>query len=68
MIATPAMLASLGPGELLVKIVREGWTIPPDHVAIARANRALSDFATKPGAFRGRVPNDSQVECLAGVA
>lgn len=68
MIATPAMLAKLEPGELLVRIVRDGWTIPPDHVAIARANRALRNFDAEPGAYRGRAPNDSQAECLQGVA
>lgn len=68
MIATAAMLASLAPGELLVRIVRDGWTISPDHVAIARANRALCNFASEPGTYRGRAPNDSQAECLAGVA
>lgn len=68
MIATPDMLASLEPGELLVRIVRDGWTIPPDHVAIARANRALRNFDAEPGTYRGRAPNDSQAECLAGAA
>lgn len=66
--ATPDMLAALEPGELLVHIVRDGWTIPPDQAAIAQANRALGAFATKPGAFRSRTPNDSQAECLAGAA
>lgn len=66
--ATPEMLAKLAPGELLVKIVRDGWTIQPDHVAIARSNRALCDFAAKPGKFRSRVPNDGQVDCLEGAA
>jgi len=68
MIATPEMLAALEPGELLVRIVRDGWTIPPDQIAIAQANRALGDFAPKPGAFRSRTPNDNQTECLAGAA
>lgn len=68
MIATPAMLAKLEPGELLVRIARDGWTIPPDHVAIAQANRALRHGATQPGTYRGRAPNDSQAECLAGAA
>lgn len=68
MIATAAMLASLDPGELLVRITRDGWTIPPDHVAIAQANRARCNFTPDPGTYRGRAPNDSQAECLAGVA
>ena len=68
MIATPAMLANLEPGELLVRIVRDGWTIPPDHVAIAQANRALYHFDAEPGAYRGRAPNDGQAACLEGAA
>jgi len=67
-IATPAMLAKLEHGELLVRIVRDGWTIPPDHVAIAQANRALCHFDGEPGRYRGRAPNDSQAACLAGAA
>lgn len=66
--ATPAMLAAMEPGELLVRIVRDGWRIAPDHAAIAKANRALRDWPTRPGTFRGRVPNDSQRECLEGAA
>lgn len=34
----------LRPGELLVRTMRDGLTIPPDHVAIARANRALRNW------------------------
>lgn len=68
MIAIPDMLASLPPGELLVRIVRDGWTIPPDHVAIARANRALRHFDAEPGRYRGRTPNESQAACLEGAA
>lgn len=67
-LATPAMLASLEPGELLVLIVRDGWRIPPDHIAIARANQALRDWPARPGTFHGRAPNDSQVACLEGAA
>lgn len=66
MIATSEMLASLEPGELLVKVVREGWTILPDHAAIAQANRALRCGDANPGAYRGRTPTDRQAECLAG--
>ena len=64
--ATPEMLASLAPGELLVRIIRDGWTIAPNHVAIARANQALCNFATAPGTYRGNAPNSSQTECLEG--
>lgn len=64
--ATPAMAAALEPGELLVKIIRDGLTIPPDHIAIARANRALRDFPRTPGPYRGNTPNDAQAECLEG--
>lgn len=66
MIATPEMLAALEPGELLVRIVRDGWTIPPDHAAIANANRRRRDFSPAPGTYRGRVPTDRQDECRAG--
>lgn len=65
---TPAMLAALEPGEWLVRCVRDGWTIPPDHVAIARANRRLRDFATEPGAYRSHAPDARQTACLAGAA
>lgn len=65
---TADRLAALEPGELLVRIVRDGWTIPPDHVAVAQANRALGHFEAEPGAYRGRAPNASQVECLEGSA
>lgn len=68
MITTPAMLDALEPGELLVRIVRDGWTVPPDHVAIAQANHALCHFEAEPGTYRGRAPNDSQAECLEGAA
>lgn len=64
--ATPEMLAVLEPGELLVRIARDGWTIPPNHTAIAQSNHALHDFDARPGTFRSRAPNDSQAECLAG--
>lgn len=66
--ATPEMLAALEPGELLVRIVRDGWTIPRDHTAIAQTNRALCDFDARPGTFRSHAPNDSQADCLAGAA
>lgn len=65
---TADRLAVLEPGELLVRIVRDGWTIPPDHIAIARANRALCHFEIAPGAYRGRAPDDRQAECLEGAA
>lgn len=68
MIPTPAMLAMLEPGELLVRIVRDGWTIPPDHIAIARANRALCHATLWTGTYHGRAPNDRQAECLEGAA
>lgn len=64
--ATPAMLATLKPGELLVRVVREGWTIPPDHTAIAYANRALSRDVPDAGTYRGRAPNVHQTQCLKG--
>jgi hypothetical protein len=64
--ATPAMLASLTPGELLVKITRDGWRIKPDHVAIAQSNQALRNFVATPGKYRGRMPNKAQVDCLEG--
>jgi hypothetical protein len=67
-IATPAMLAALEPGELLVKLMRDGWTIPPDHVALAQANRARCRFEPEMGVYRGGVPNDRQTECLEGSA
>lgn len=66
MIATPEMLAALEPGELLVRIVRDGWTIPPDHAAIADANRGRRDFSPAPGTYRGHASTDRQAECLAG--
>lgn len=68
MIATPVMLAKLEPGELLVRIVRDGWTIPPDHVAIAQANRALYHFDSEPCTYRGRAPDERQAACLEGAA
>lgn len=34
----------LEPGELLVRILRDGLTISPDHVAIAKSNRALRNW------------------------
>jgi hypothetical protein len=37
-------IESLEPGELLVRIVRDGMTIPPDQAAIAKANRALRNW------------------------
>lgn len=52
MIATPAMLRALEPGELVVKVFRDGWVIQPNHLAIARANAALANPASetdKPG-------------------
>jgi hypothetical protein len=64
--ATPEMLAALEPGELTVKVVREGWQLPPDHVAIARSNQALRNFAATPGSYRGGVPNEAQIDCLEG--
>jgi hypothetical protein len=48
--------------------MREGWTIPPDHVAIAQANRARCHFEPEMGTYRGREPNDAQAECLEGAA
>lgn len=66
--ATAAMLAAIGPGELLVRVVRDGWTIPPDHAAIARANAAIRDFRTTVGTYRGHDPDERQAECLAGAA
>lgn len=66
--ATPAMLAALEPGELLVRLTRDGWTIPPDQVAIAEANEALRDFALEPGRYRGRTPSDAEMACLEGDA
>lgn len=68
MIATAAMLAALDPGEMLVRILRDGWTIPPDHIAIARANRALRHFGVDPGTYRGHAPDARQTACLEGAA
>lgn len=64
--ATADMLAALDPGELLVRITRDGWTIPPDHVAIAQANAAIRGFRTTVGTYRGRPSNEAQAECLEG--
>lgn len=66
MIATAATLTSLEPGELLVRIVRDGWTIAPDHLAIAQANRALHNGGQRVGDYRGAEPNAAQLECLRG--
>ena len=58
--------ASLEPGELLVRVLRGQMTIPPNQVAIARSNRALSNWGQRQGEYRGRQPNDAQRECLEG--
>jgi hypothetical protein len=42
---TPATLPALQPGELLVRVLRGELTIPPDHLAIARANWRLRNWA-----------------------
>lgn len=79
-IMTADRLAALEPGELLVRIVRDGWTIPPDHIAElavflvpARTNtawfhRAL-ELGAKPRFFRKRpvfvgAPHNCPVDCL----
>jgi len=57
-------LPKLEPGELLVRVLRGEMTIPPDHAAIARSNRALSNWGQRRGEYRGRQPNEAQRECL----
>ena len=44
---------ALEPGELLVRTMRDGLTIPPDHVAIAKANRALRNWTVYVNPERG---------------
>lgn len=63
---TPTALAALAPGEWLVRCLRDGWTVPPDRFAIARANAAIQSFGTRTGAYRGGEPNQDQRECLEG--
>lgn len=40
-------VAALEPGELLVRILRDGWTIAPDFVAIAKANWTLRNWRSE---------------------
>jgi hypothetical protein len=66
---TLATLPELQPGELLVRILRGELTIPPDHLAIARANRTLKNWGTpRGGEYRGGTPAARQRECLEGAA
>ena len=37
-------VAALKPGELLVRILRDGWTVAPDFAAIAKANWKLRNW------------------------
>lgn len=50
-------IEALRPGELLVQIVREGRTIPPDHKAIAKANRALRNWTVYVDSDRDAKPS-----------
>lgn len=59
-------LPDLEPGELLVRIVRGGLTIAPDHVAIAQSNRALASWPQRRLEYHGREPNEAQRDCLEG--
>jgi len=61
-------LPELEPGELLVRVLRGELTIPPDHVAIAKANRALANWEARPGEYRGGAPTQAQLECMEGAA
>jgi hypothetical protein len=45
--------AALEPGELLVRTLRDGLTLPPDHKAIAKANRALRNWTVYANPDRG---------------
>jgi hypothetical protein len=56
----------LEPGELLVRVLRGELTMPPDHVAIARANRAMANWEQRQGEYRGGAPNEAQRACLEG--
>lgn len=66
MIATADRLRALPPGELLVKVAREGWTIAPDWRAIARSNAALRNYGARMGEYHGAAPDARQRECLTG--
>lgn len=59
-------LETLEPGELMVRVLRGELTIPPDHISIAKANRALSNWGQRRGEYRGGEPNDAQQACLEG--
>jgi len=59
-------LLNLESGELLVRVLRGEMTIPPNQGAIARSNRALSNWGQRQGEYRGKAPNEAQRECLEG--
>ena len=64
----PVDLATLEPGEATVRVLRGTLRYPPDHVAIARANRALRDFTPRLGQYHSHAPNERQAACLEGDA
>lgn len=64
----PVDLASLEPGEEMVRVLRGTLRYPPDHVAIARANRALRNYTPRLGQYRASAPTESQRACLEGDA
>jgi len=45
-------IEALEPGELLVRMTQHGLTISPDHPAIAKANRALRNWAVYESQYR----------------
>jgi hypothetical protein len=49
-------LPPLQPGELLVRVLRGELTIPPDHLAIARANWRLRNWALPAARRQERTP------------
>lgn len=63
---TQADLLILTPGELLVRCLRDGYGVQPDHTAIAEANQRMRGWSTSAGAYRGGKPDASQRACLEG--
>lgn len=65
----PVDLATLEPGEAMVRALRGTLRYPPDHVVAAQASRRLLNWdPAKPGDYRCVVMTDSQRACLEGDA